>query len=90
MEKKETKPIKAVDDSYKALTNKDRAILFAKTFGMIVAYAMAFVACVGALNYGVTSSMHLFTIAGLFTVIVTLIDAIRAYKDYDKDKLLKR
>lgn len=87
---KETKPIKAVDDSYKALSNKDRAILFAKTFGMIVAFAMVFLACAGALNYGVTNAMHIFTIAGAFTAIIAIIKAVKAYKAYDMDKLLNR
>lgn len=87
---KETKPIKAVDDSYKALTNKDRAILFAKTFGMIVTFAMVFLACAGALNYGVMNSKHLFTVAGAFTAVVAIIKAVKAYKAYDMDKLLNR
>lgn len=90
MKNKETKPIKAIDDSYEALTNKDRAVLFAKTFGMIVAYAMVLLACVGALNYGIESSMHLFTIAGGFAAIVTIVNAFKAYKGYDMDKLLNR
>ena len=84
------KPIKAVDDSYKALNNKDRAILFAKTFGTIVAFAMVFLACVGALNYGVTNSKHLYTVAGAFTAVVAVIKVVRAYKAYDMDKLLNR
>lgn len=87
---KETKPIKAIDDSYKALSNKDRATLFAKTFGMIVAFAMVFLACVGALNYGVMNTMHIFTIAGAFTAIITIIKAVKAYKAYDAGKLLNR
>lgn len=87
---KETKPIKAVDDSYKALSNKDRAVLFAKTFGTIVAYAMVFLACVGALNYGVMNAMHIFTIAGAFTAIIAIIKAVKAYKAYDMNKLLNR
>lgn len=87
---KETKTIKAIDDSYKALSNKDRFILFAKTFGTIVAYAMVFLTCVGALNYGTISSVHLFTIAGAFTSIIAIIKAVRAYKAYNIDKLLNR
>lgn len=78
---KETKTIKAVDDSYKALSNKDRAILFAKAFGTIVAFALVFLSCVGALNYGVMNSMHLFTIAGAFSAALTTIKAVKTYKD---------
>ena len=87
---KVNKPIKAVDDSYKALSNKDRAVLFAKTFGTIVAFAMVFLACVGALNYGTMNAMHIFTIAGAFTAIIAIIKAVKAYKAYDMDKLLNR
>lgn len=90
MKNKEAKPIKAIDDSYEALTNRDRVVLFAKTFGMIIAYATVLLACVGALNYGVESSKHLFTIAGGFAAIVTIVNAIKAYKRYDTNKLLNR
>ncbi|MBR5198750.1 MAG: hypothetical protein IKW20_02850 [Bacteroidales bacterium] len=87
---KETKPIKAVDDSYKALSNKDRFILFAKIFGTILAFAMVFLTCAGALNYGVMNSMHIFTIAGALTAILTIIKAVKVYKTYDAEKLLNR
>ena len=87
---KETKPIKAVDDSYKALSNKDRFILFAKTFGTIIAFAMVFLTCVGALNYGTMNSAHLFTVAGAFTAIVAIIKAVMLYKSYDINKILNR
>lgn len=87
---KVNKPIKAVDDSYKALSNKDRAVLFAKTFGTIVAFAMVFLACVGALNYGTMNSMHIFTIAGAFTAIIAIIKAVRVYKEYNPDKILNK
>lgn len=52
MEKKETKPIKAIDDSYKALTNKDRIIAFVKGFGSVALTFITLIACAGSLNYG--------------------------------------
>lgn len=85
---KDKKTIKAVDDSYKALSNKDRAILFAKIFGAIIAYALMFLTCVGALNYGTMNSMHLFTIAGAFTAIGAIVKAVKAYREYDMNKLI--
>lgn len=88
--KKETKPIKAIDDSYEALSNKDRAILFAKIFGTIILIAMALLASVGALNYGVEHSAHQYTIAGAVTIIATIIEAVKAYKNYDTYKILNK
>lgn len=85
-----TKPIKAVDDSYKALSNKDRLILFVKVFGTMLAIVMALLASVGALNFGIEHSFHQYTAAGAFTIIATTVIAVRAFKNYDIDKILNR
>lgn len=64
MDNKKTKPIKAVDDSYDALTNKDRAIIFIKGFGSVVLTFITLIACAGSLNYGVESAKAWYSITG--------------------------
>lgn len=64
MDNKKTKPIKAIDDSYKALTNKDRAIIFVKSFGSVALTFATLIACAGSLNYGVETSKAWYAITG--------------------------
>lgn len=64
MDNKKIKPIKAIDDSYEALTNKDRAIIFVKGFGSVALTLATLIACAGSLNYGVETSKAWYAVAG--------------------------
>lgn len=68
------------------MNNKDRLIAFAKGFGTMVAFIILLLAGVGSINYGITSSMHLFTVAGILEVVVVLIEAKNIWNIYYKKK----
>lgn len=82
MEKKETKPIKAIDDSYKALTNKDRAIIFVKGFGSVALTFATLIACAGSLNYGVEAAKIWYVITGALGFGWCIFNIARTFKTF--------
>jgi hypothetical protein len=82
MDNKKTKPIKAIDDSYKALTNKDRAIIFVKGFGSVALTFATLIACAGSLNYGVEYAKALYIIMGALGFAWCVFNIARTFKTF--------
>lgn len=82
MDNKKTKPIKAIDDSYKALTDKDRAIIFVKGFGSVVLTFATLIACAGSLNYGVEVAKIWYAIAGALGFAWCVFNIARTFKTF--------
>lgn len=64
------------------MDNKERLIRFVKGFGTMVLFVLALLAGVGAMNYGITNSFHLFTIAGAFVDVLVVIEAVNRWKTH--------
>lgn len=64
------------------MDNKERLIRFVKGFGTMVLFALVFLAGVGAMNYGVTTSFHLFTVAGALVDALAAIEAVNRWKSH--------
>lgn len=64
------------------MDNKERLIRFVKGFGTMVLFVLALLAGVGSLNYGITTSFHLFTIAGAFVDVLVVIEAVNRWKSH--------
>ena len=82
MDNKKTKPIKAIDDSYKALTDKDRAIIFVKGFGSVALTFASLIACAGSLNYGVEAAKIWYAIAGALGFGWCIFNIARTFKTF--------
>lgn len=64
------------------MDNKERFIRFVQGFSTMVLFVLALLAGVGAMNYGVTTSFHLFTVAGAFVDVLVVIEAVNRWKSH--------
>ena len=64
------------------MDNKERFIRFVQGFSTMVLFVLALLAGVGAMNYGVTTSFHLFTVAGALVDALAAIEAVNRWKSH--------